>query len=183
MSSGRRQFGIYENTKICWNPFIKKKSQFAINCRFRSFFVVQICTRPSCTCADLQKLCKDILFILVVALDLSQEMLKGNIQQLQLHYKESRSEKCKGRGCSNIFTAAPLRLKLERALTVHPNRDEALEQRFYFCPPKQFLANPPHQSNVKDPHFLQVGAFVILSEPMQIMHWEFQKFSCIVGFC
>ena len=110
-------------------------------------------------------------------------MLKRNIQQLQLHYKESRSEKCIGRGCSNIFTAGPLRLKVKPALTVHPNRDKALEQRFYFCPQKQFLANPPHQSNVKDPHFLQVGAFVILSEPMQVLYWEFQKFSSIVEFC
>ena len=85
-------------------------------------------------------------------------------QETKLHHKESRSAKCQGRGCNNIFTAGTLCLKVEGALTVPPNRDEAVEQRFYFFPQKQCLANPPHWSNVKYPHFLQqVGAFLIVS--------------------
>ena len=75
-------------------------------------------------------------------------------QETKLHHKESRIAKCQGRGCNNIFTAGTFCLKVEAALTVPPNRDEAVELRFYFRPRKQYLANPPHWSNVKYPHFL-----------------------------
>ena len=74
-------------------------------------------------------------------------------QETKLYHKESRSAKCQGRGCNNIFRAETLCLKVEVTLTVPPNRDEAMEQRFYFCPRKQCLANPPHWSNVKYPDF------------------------------
>ena len=67
-------------------------------------------------------------------------------QETKLHHKKSRSGK--GRGCNNIVTAGTLCLKVEGALTVPPNRDEAVEQRFYFCPRKKCLANPPSWSNV-----------------------------------
>ena len=144
------EFQVTGIMTVVTHPVINRKAQ-------------QICTNPSCTCADFKKYArkafwKNILFILVVVFDLSQEILKANIQQFQLHYKESRRAKCHGRGCSNIFTAGLLRLKVERALTVPPNRDEALEQRFYFYPRKQFLANPPHLSNVKDTHFFENGS-------------------------
>ena len=45
-------------------------------------------------------------------------------------------------------------MKVKGALTVPPNRDEAVDQRFYFCPRKTSLANSPHWSNVKYPHFV-----------------------------
>ena len=67
-------------------------------------------------------------------------------QEKKLHHQKSRSGK--GRGCNNIVTAGTLCLKVEGALTVPPNRDEAVEQRFYFCPRKKCLANPPSWSNV-----------------------------------
>ena len=144
------EFQVTGIMTVVTHPVINRKAQ-------------QICTNPSCTCADFKKYArkvfwKNILFILVVVFDLSQEILKANIQQFQLHYKESRRAKCHRRGCSNIFTAGLLRLKVERALTVPRNRDEALEQRFYFYPRKQFLANPPHLSNVKDTHFFENGS-------------------------
>ena len=195
---------------------LKKEFQIANNCKSRSFFVVQICKIPSCTCVNFNKnghkvFCKHIIFVLVVVLGVSQEILKesrfidddnlktifskpvshsfllppknvlrkdkhdlkkilqkhpgyNKPQETKLHHKESRSAKCQGRGCNNIFTAGTLCLKVEGALTVPPKRDEAVEQRFYFCPQKQCLANPPHWSNVKYPHFLQqVGAFLIVS--------------------
>ena len=44
-------------------------------------------------------------------------------------------------------------MKVEGALIVPPKWDEAVEQRFYFCPRKQCLANPPYLTNVKYPHF------------------------------
>ena len=184
---------------------LKKEFQIANNCKSRSFFVVQICTLPSCTCNYFKKygrkvFCKHIIFILVAVLGVSQEILKesryigdddlkiifskqashsfllppknvlrknkhdlkeilqkhpgyNKPQETKLHHKESRSAKCQGRSCNNIFSAGTLCLKVEGALTVPPNRDEAVEQKFYFCPRKQFLSNPPHWCNVKYPQF------------------------------
>ena len=105
-------------------------------------------------------LCKHIIFILVVFLGVFQRFLlppktvlrknKHDLkeilqkhpgynkpQETKLHHKESRSAKCQGRGCNNIFTAGTLCLKVDGALTVPPNRDEAVEQRLYFCLQKQ----------------------------------------------
>ena len=89
-------------------------------------------------------------------------------QETKLHHKESRSAKCQGRGCNNIFTAGTLCLKAEGALTVPPNTDEAVEQRFYFCPRKQCLANPPHRSNVKYPLFFVASGSIpdcVIADP------------------
>ena len=67
--------------KIVENHSLKKEFQIANNCKSWLFFVVQICTTPSCTCADFKKngckvFCKHIIFILVVVLGVSQEILK-----------------------------------------------------------------------------------------------------------
>ena len=85
-----------------------------------------------------------------------KEILPGynKPQETKLHHKESRSAKCQGKCCNNIFTTGTLCFKVEGAFTVPPNRDEAVEQIFYFCPRKQYFADPPHWSNVKYIHFL-----------------------------
>ena len=71
------QCGVHENT----TDSLKKGFRIANICKSLSFFFAQICTTPSCTCADFKKngckvFCKHIIFILVVVLGVSQEILK-----------------------------------------------------------------------------------------------------------
>ena len=113
--------------------------------------------------------CKYIIFFLAVVLDVSQEILKESryIGDDDLTIIFSKK-------ISHSFLLPPKNVlrknkhDLKEILQKHQGYDKPQETTYhhkesrsakcqgrgFFCPRKQFLANPPHWSNVKYSHFL-----------------------------
>ena len=79
------------------------------------------------------------------------------------YFTKNREVENAKKGVAITHLPQELCLKVQGALAVPNKRDEAVEERLYFCPQKQCLANPPHRSNVKYPHFFASETLLSLS--------------------
>ena len=73
-------------------------------------------------------------------------------------HKANRSAKCHGRCCKVIISVGALCLKVKGSLTVPLNRNNAIQQDFYFCPQKACLSSMPIWSNVRYPNTVDAEA-------------------------
>ena len=73
-------------------------------------------------------------------------------------HKANRSAKCHGRCCKVIISVGTLCLKVKGSLTVPLNRNNAIQQDFYFCPQKACLSSMPIWSNVRYPNSVDAEA-------------------------
>ena len=73
-------------------------------------------------------------------------------------HKANRSAKCHGRCFKAIISVGTLCLKVIGSLTVPLNRNDAVQQDFYFCPQKACLSSIPIWSNVRYPNSADADA-------------------------
>ena len=73
-------------------------------------------------------------------------------------HKANRSAKCHGRCCKAIISVGTLSLKVKGLLTVPLNRNDAVQQDFYFCPQKVCLSSMPIWSHVQCPNSVDADA-------------------------
>ena len=73
-------------------------------------------------------------------------------QKVRLMHKANGSAKCHGQCCKAIISVGTFCLKVKGSLTVPLNRNDAIQQDFYFCPQKVCLSSMSIWSCVQYPN-------------------------------
>ena len=72
-------------------------------------------------------------------------------QTMILHYKLTRTAKCKGNGCGNVLTVGSLCIKVDGAIVIPFETEAAVVLPMYFCARKECLMAPQPWCNVRYP--------------------------------